>query len=95
MCSRHSFILLCSHTSIVVTPPSSVTIQCYLYNDNDNIHYENFDYIGGDNEIHQFVPDSDWDFGTFREIIRKEWGDYLSKAHPEPKMTSKWFILRV
>jgi len=64
-------------------PRSSVTIQCYLYNDNDNSHYENFDYsIGGDDKIYQFVPGSDWDLDTFKEIIRKEWTAYLLTKTP-------------
>ena len=34
-------------------------------------HYEYFDYIEGD-KIHQFTPDSDCDYTTFKKIIRKE-----------------------
>lgn len=51
----------------------SVTIQCYLYNDNDNVHYEYFDYIDESHGIKQFTPTSDYDFGPFKEHIKAEW----------------------
>jgi hypothetical protein len=69
-----------------VNGTACVTIQCYLYNDDDNRHYENFDYIGGDDEIHPFVPDSDWGFADFKEKMRKEWDAYKQTAVPVPKI---------
>ncbi|KAL7564916.1 hypothetical protein ACA910_009404 [Epithemia clementina (nom. ined.)] len=64
---------------------TSVTIQCYLYNDHDHKHYENVDYIGGDKQICPFVPNSDWGFGTFKILIRSEWDAYLKRAVPKPE----------
>lgn len=52
-----------------------ITIQCYMY-ENENIeHYDYFDYIDADNKIEQFDPNSDMDFIAFKETIRKEWNE--------------------
>lgn len=48
------------------------TIQCYRYPDDNTQHYEYFDYIDG-NSIQQFTPDSDWDYLTFKTLIKAEW----------------------
>ena len=50
-----------------------ITIQCYLYDDNDKIHYDYFDYLGDKNAKSQYEPDSDMDFVQFKELIKKEW----------------------
>jgi hypothetical protein len=50
-----------------------ITIQCYMY-DNQNIkHYDYFDYIDGDNKKQQYEPDSDMEFIKFKETIKQEW----------------------
>lgn len=61
-----------------------VTIQCYIYNDSDNRHYENFDYIGGDNNVEPFVPNSDWDYLEFKSKLQKEFSTYKATAEPKP-----------
>lgn len=48
------------------------TIQCYRYSDDNTQHYEYFDYIEG-HTIQQFTPDSDWDYLTFKALIKAEW----------------------
>lgn len=63
---------------------ASVTIQCYMYNENDNRHYEDFDYVGGDNDISPFEPDSDWDYGVFKEMLKVEFSNYKKTAIPTP-----------
>nr|YP_009306230.1 hypothetical protein [Derbesia sp. WEST4838]AOP19134.1 hypothetical protein [Derbesia sp. WEST4838] len=50
------------------------TIQCYMYNSNDNIHYEYFDYLKHNGEIDQYTPQSDWDYREFKQLIKKRVG---------------------
>jgi predicted metal-dependent enzyme (double-stranded beta helix superfamily) len=52
-----------------------ITIQCYMYENENTEHYDYFDYIDADNKIEQFEPNSDMDFITFKETIRKEWNE--------------------
>jgi len=63
-----------------------VTIQCYMYNDSDNSHYENFDYVGGggDSNIYPFVPNSDFDYGVFKCKLQHEFSEYKREAEPKP-----------
>lgn len=50
------------------------TIQCYQYGQDDQQHYEYFDYIDGSGaKISQFKPNTDWDFLEFKRLIRAEW----------------------
>ncbi|WP_337043973.1 cysteine dioxygenase [Emticicia sp. 17c] len=55
--------------------PTCITIQCYMYDENDLGHYDYFDYIADDDEIKQYEPDSDMDFVAFKNLIRKEWAE--------------------
>ena len=50
-----------------------ITIQCYLYDSDNNKHYDYFDYIDDDGKKQKFDPDSDMDFISFKEIIKNEW----------------------
>lgn len=51
-----------------------ITVQCYLYNIEDNFHYECFDYIDNEGKkIGHFLPNSDMDFLAFKEQMKKEW----------------------
>ena len=52
-----------------------ITIQCYMYDTDDVIHYDYFDYIDADCKKQQFEPDSDMDFVKFKETIRQEWNN--------------------
>lgn len=52
-----------------------ITIQCYMYNEKDNTHYDYFDYIDGEGEIQPYEPDSDMDFIKFKETMRTEWSN--------------------
>jgi predicted metal-dependent enzyme (double-stranded beta helix superfamily) len=49
-----------------------ITIQCYLYSENNDTHWPFFDYIGN-GDIEHFDPNSDSDFLTFKETMKKEW----------------------
>ena len=50
-----------------------ITIQCYMYNKNNHIHYDYFDYIDGHGKEQQYEPDSDMDFITFKNLMKTEW----------------------
>lgn len=50
-----------------------ITIQCYMYSQNDQQHYDYFDYLDNTNTVQQYEPDSDMDFVEFKERMRKEW----------------------
>ena len=52
--------------------PTCITIQCYLYPENNMTHYPYFDYIEN-NEIGHFVPNSDMDFIDFKATMKEEW----------------------
>jgi len=52
-----------------------VTLQCYTYTDNDNKHYDYFDYIEQSGEIKQYTPDSDMDYIEFKKQMQKEWSE--------------------
>jgi hypothetical protein len=54
-----------------------ITIQCYMYDVEDKTHYDYFDYLGENEVIEHFDPDSDADFATFKKIIQDEWNAHL------------------
>lgn len=57
-----------------------VTIQCYQYANDDMHHDENFDYLeDGTNETKPFKPDSDWDFISFKKLVKEEWERHLKE----------------
>ena len=50
-----------------------ITIQCYMYDENNKSHYDYFDYIDEAGHKQQYEPDSDKDFVEFKELMREEW----------------------
>jgi len=52
-----------------------ITIQCYMYVEEDDQHYDYFDFIDTDGSKKQFEPDSDSEFLKFKEIIKQEWAN--------------------
>ncbi|CAF1469409.1 unnamed protein product [Rotaria magnacalcarata] len=53
---------------------TSVTIQCYQYGQEDQEHYEYFDYLNNDGlAIDHFDPTSDIDFFEFKRLMQNEW----------------------
>jgi hypothetical protein len=50
-----------------------ITIQCYMYGEEDLSHYDYFDYIDANGVILKYEPDSDADFVEFKNLIREEW----------------------
>lgn len=53
--------------------PSCITIQCYMYDQDDSGHYDFFDYVDDEDKIQQFDPNSDMDFSEFKAQVKKEW----------------------
>ncbi len=49
-----------------------ITIQCYMYDEEDAVHYDYFDYLSK-GEIGQYEPDSDMDYTEFRAQMQYEW----------------------
>jgi hypothetical protein len=52
-----------------------VTIQCYMYENDNSLHYDYFDYVDGNGKIEKYEPDSDMDFAAFREKMMDEWNN--------------------
>ena len=50
-----------------------ITIQCYMYENEDVKHYDYFDYLDVDGNKQQYEPDSDMDFIIFKQTIMEEW----------------------
>ncbi len=61
--------------NIGTTNQTCITIQCYLYDSTDNVHYDYFDYLGENNSKQQYEPDSDMDFVAFKNKMREEWNN--------------------
>ncbi len=60
-----------------------ITIQCYMYDVEDETHYDYFDYLGDNEDLGHFDPDSDADFATFKKKIKKEWDAHLAKGEAD------------
>jgi hypothetical protein len=63
-----------------------ITIQCYLYDNNDKVHYDYFDYLGDQNSKQQYEPDSDMDFLKFKKTMQEEWNNKSDWIKIEKKM---------
>jgi len=50
-----------------------ITIQCYMYDETDIVHYDYFDYLRSDDSKNQYEPDSDMDFYDFKNKMMEEW----------------------
>jgi len=50
-----------------------ITIQCYMYESDNVVHYDYFDYLDARRNKQQFEPDSDMEFTEFKKIMKKEW----------------------
>jgi predicted metal-dependent enzyme (double-stranded beta helix superfamily) len=50
-----------------------ITIQCYMYKNDNSIHYDYFDYLDGEGKKQQYEPDSDMEFLDFKKLMKKEW----------------------
>jgi len=50
-----------------------ITIQCYMYDEDNTEHHDYFDYLDEDSKVQYYEPDSDMDFIQFKEKMREEW----------------------
>ena len=50
-----------------------ITIQCYMYKQDNIKHYDYFDYLDGSGKTQQYEPDSDMDFVEFKAKMKQEW----------------------
>ena len=57
-----------------------ITIQCYMYDQENIKHYDYFDYIDDDGNIKQYEPDSDMDFIEFKKQMKLEWDNRPNKS---------------
>jgi len=69
----HQLLNLPTNTS------TCITIQCYMYDNEDNQHYDYFDYIDDDGNKKQYTPDSDMDFMDFKALMKKEYIEEINK----------------
>ncbi len=60
-----------------------ITIQCYMYENNDKRHYDYFDYLDESGVKQQFEPNSDMDFVEFKKTIKKEWEEFQGEKPKE------------
>jgi predicted metal-dependent enzyme (double-stranded beta helix superfamily) len=58
---------------------SCITIQCYMYDNENSIHYDYFDYLDENGKILQYEPDSDMDFISFKNKMKEEWNNRVLK----------------
>ena len=61
-----------------------ITIQCYMYDNENTTHYDYFDYLDEKGDVLQYEPDSDMDFITFKNLMREEWEElinYINDGH--------------
>jgi predicted metal-dependent enzyme (double-stranded beta helix superfamily) len=56
-----------------------ITIQCYMYKNDNTSHYDYFDYVDADGKTQQYEPDSDMEFLAFKALMRKEYLEVLPK----------------
>jgi hypothetical protein len=56
-----------------------MTLQCYMYDEQSNNHYDYFDYADVSGNILQYEPDSDMDFVDFKQLMKEEWVNRPSK----------------
>jgi hypothetical protein len=60
-------------TNLKTNKNTCVTIQCYMYDEKDKLHYDYFDYLDSKEQKQQYEPDSDMDFIQFKETMKQEW----------------------
>lgn len=64
----------------------SALVQCLTlrhnrYEDQDNVHYEGFDYTGDSGKVEKFIPNSDMAFIDFRNKMKEEWESRRASAN--------------
>jgi hypothetical protein len=64
--------------NLPTTTATCITIQCYMYDNDDTRHYDYFDYIDNDGNKKQYTPDSDMDFMDFKALMKKEYLEQIN-----------------
>lgn len=64
-----------------------ITIQCYMYENEDSKHYDYFDYLDNKGKKQNYEPDSDMDFVLFKETMKREWEN---RNNLVKTTTTKW-----
>jgi hypothetical protein len=62
-------------TNLEGNSDTCITIQCYMYDLEDILHYDYFDYININGHIEQYEPDSDMEFMKFKQLMKEEWNN--------------------
>ena len=60
-----------------------ITIQCYMYDLEDQTHYDYFDYLGTKGDTAHYEPDSDADFVWFKAQMKSEWEAHLKEQEEQ------------
>ena len=60
-------------TNLPENKDTCITIQCYMYDLEDTLHYDYFDYVNAKGKINKYEPDSDMDFVKFKQLMKEEW----------------------
>ena len=72
-----------------------ITIQCYMYENNNNTHYDYFDYIDDDGKKQQYEPDSDMEYIKFKETIKQQWENRPKSKEVVEKKTWLTFLKKL
>lgn len=63
-------------TNLPTNKETCITIQCYMYESDDTVHYNYFDYLDDTGNKQQYEPDSDKKFIEFKALMKQEWDTY-------------------
>ena len=63
-------------TNLATNKETCITIQCYMYESTDTVHYNYFDYLDDAGNKQQYEPDSDMEFVQFKALMKQEWNTY-------------------
>ena len=66
-------------TNLPESKDTCITIQCYMYELEDTLHYDYFDYININGKINKYEPDSDMEFMKFKQLMKEEWSKRSNK----------------
>ena len=61
--------------NLEINVDTCITIQCYMYENENTLHYDYFDYRDNSGKKQPYEPDSDMDFINFKKIMRDEWNN--------------------
>ena len=57
----------------------SLMVFLQRYDENDNIQWNQFDYVNDDGIVGNFFPNSDFTFGVMRKKVLQEWENRLNR----------------